>query len=54
MVHARYFTGKVDRYEDSGWICVGKIRDALVRKHLLIWWNERTDEVRCEEPPRWP
>jgi len=53
-IHAKPVEGKTDRYEDSGWVRVGKLRDAIVRTHLVIWWNERTDELRCVEAAVWP
>ncbi|MDQ3654735.1 MAG: hypothetical protein M3457_06610 [Chloroflexota bacterium] len=53
-IRATPVDGKTDRYEDSGWVRVGTLRDAIVRKHLVIWWNERTDEVRCLEAVNWP
>ncbi len=53
QIRAKPFEGKLDRYEDSGWNRVGKLRDAIVRKHLVVWWNEKTDEIRCLEPPTW-
>lgn len=53
-IHAKPVEGKIDRYEDTGWVRVGRLRDSIARQLLVIWWNERTDEVRCVEAVNWP
>lgn len=54
QIRAKPVEGKPDRYEDTRWVGIGNLRDALVRKYLVVWWNERIDGVRCVETPVWP